>query len=363
MPSCRCMNRERVVSAINSLRSFINDSFGLHREDHAVSGFELSEPLLDSVAYNTYIETIGNKADTLYLRAKESLTEMTTYSYLDYIKRLSEKFGWKNKEFVLAFDYTDEDFYGEVQGLDIHGWKKEGAVTGKFKFLTCSIVSDDIPQKIPLLSLPIQLGHYKSYVISHMLSLLKPLLGEVKLLLFDRGFYDKDLMYELIQLKYPFLIFVPKYNNMKEILYPMRKREKFTVIWDGEVSKDKTKYEFEFYLTFMKQIYSKRAETSFDWVFATNIDTIALDDMIRTYRKRWRIETGFRIQDEAQIKCKSKEMKIRYFLFLFEQMLQTQWVCFYKEEVSFKEFLIEMHKTCKSLVENPKRSYLKNLKA
>ena len=357
------MNREKTVSQINSLRYFIDNSLGTKRVIHTISGFELSEPLLDAVAYNTYVETVGNKADTMYLRLHESLTEMTTYSYLDYIKRLSEKFGWKNKEFVLAFDYTDEEFYGEVQGLDIHGWKREGAITGKFKFLTCSIVSDDIPQKIPLLSLPIQLGHYKSYVISHMLSLLKPHLGEVKLLLFDRGFYDKDLMYELIQLKYPFLIFVPKHKNKKEILYPLEEGEKFTVLWDGEVNKDKSVYKFEYYLTFMKQIYSRRADTSFDWVFATNVDTIALEEMIRTYRKRWRIETGFRVQDEAQIKCKSTEMKIRYFFFMFEQMLQTQWVCFYKEEVSFKEFLIEMHKTCKTMVENPKRSYFKNLKA
>lgn len=357
------MNRERTVSLIHSLRYFINDSLGIHRVTHNISGFELSEPLLDSAAYNTYVETIGDKADTLYLRLKEGLSEMTTYSYLGYIKHISERFDWKHKEFMLAFDYTDEEFYGDVQGLDIHGWKKEGAITGKFKFLTCSIISEDIPQKIPLLSVPIQIGHYKSYVISHMLSLLKPFLGEVKLLLFDRGFYDKDLMYELIQLKYPFLIFVPKQKDKKEILYPLEEGDKFTVIWDSELNKDKTKYSFEFFLTFMKQIYSPRLDASFDWVFATNTNAIALEDMIKMYRKRWRIETGFRVQDEAQIKCKSKEMKIRYFLFMFEQMLQTQWVCFYKEEVSFKEFLIEMHKTCGNLVKNPKRSYLKNLKA
>ena len=66
---------------------------------------------------------------------------------------------------MLAFDYTDEDFYGEVQGFDIHGWTKKDAVTGKFKFLTCSIISDEIPEKIPLISLPIRIGHYKSDII------------------------------------------------------------------------------------------------------------------------------------------------------------------------------------------------------
>jgi len=351
------LNTNRMIFDNRILKHFINKSLGVNPKTNSVSGFELIAPLLESAACNTYIETVGDKADTLYLRIKESLSEMTTYSYLDYIKRLSEKFDWKNKEFVLAFDYTDEEFYGNVQGLDIHGWKKEGAITGKFKFLTCSIVSDNIPQKIPLLSLPIQLGHYKSYVISHMISLLKPLLGEVKLLLFDRGFYDKDLMYELIQLKYPFLIFVPKQKDKKEILYPLEEGDKFTVIWDGELSKDKTKYDFQFYLTFMKQIYCERLDTSFDWVFATNTDAIALEEMIRTYRKRWRIETSFRVQDEAQIKCKSTEMKIRYFLFMFEQMLQTQWVCFYKEEVSFKKFLIEMSQLAKELAKKPIANY------
>jgi len=354
------VNPDKLTSGNRYLKHFINGSLGLEDLSSNISGFYLLPCLLEASAYNTYVETVSNKADTLYLRLREGLSEMTTYSYLDYIKRLSDKFGWKNKEFVLAFDYTDEEFYGDVQGLDIHGWKKEGAITGKFKFLTCSIVSDDIPQKIPLLSLPIQMGHYKSYVISHMLSLIKPLIGEVKLLLFDRGFYDKDLMYELIQLKYPFLIFVPKHKDKKEILYPLEEGEKFTVLWDGEVNKDKTKYSFEFYLTFMKQIYSRRAEAYFDWVFATNIDTIALEEMIRTYRKRWRIETGFRVQDEARIKCKSTEMRIRYFLFMFEQMLQTQWVCFYKEEVSFKEFLIEMHKQAMELVKKPIANYGKS---
>ncbi len=62
------------------------------------------------------------------------------------------------------------------------------------------------------------------------------------------------------------------------------------------------------------------------------------------YKKRWRIETQFRVQDEACIKCKSKDMKIRYFIFCFEQMLQTIWICFYKNDLSFKEFLIRMEK-------------------
>lgn len=195
------MNRERIVLSINGLRHFINGCFGSDRS-YDVSGFELSEHLLDAAAYNTYIETVGNKADTLYLRAKNSLIEMTTYSYLAYLKRLSDKFGWKEKEMMLAFDYTDEDFYGDVQGFSIHGWTGENGITGRFKFLTCSIVSDEIPEKIPLISIPANIGDYKSYAILHCLAIIKPCIGKILLILFDRGFYDKDLMYELSQILY-----------------------------------------------------------------------------------------------------------------------------------------------------------------
>lgn len=351
------MNHDKLSFSIAVLRHFIDNSLALRREQHQITGFELSEPLLDAAAYNTYIETVGNKADTLYLRIKESLTEMFIYSYLNYIKRLSEKLDWKNKEFILAFDYTDEDFYGNVQGFDIHGWTGEKGVTGKFKFLTCSIVSDDIPEKIPLISVPISLGHYKSHSIIYCLSLIKQYIGNIKLILFDRGFYDKDLMYELIQSKYPYLIFVPKSKDKQELLYPLEIGEKVSIVWDYDLKKDKTKFQFESYLTFMKQIYNKKSDAEYDWVFATNVEEIALSDLIQIYKKRWRIETGFRVQDDAKIKCKSTDMNVRFFLFLFEQILQTQWICFYKNEVSFKEYVIGMHKTCNKLVANPNKSY------
>ncbi len=347
------MNKERLIFSIGILRHFINNGLGLINGVNRITGFELSEPLLGSSAYNTYIETISNKADTLYLRIKEIIAPMITEAYLNYIRRLSEKFGWKDKEFMLAFDYTDEDFYGEVQGIDICGWTGKEGVTGKFKFLTCSIVSDEIPQKIPLISIPIHLGEYKSHAITYCLSLVSPYIGKIRLILFDRGFYDKDLMFELIKSKLPFLIFVPKQKDKQEILYPLDKEEKITVIWDYKLNKNKSNYPFQAYLTFMKQIYDRNSYKTYDWVFVSNIEEIELSKMIQTYKKRWRIETQFRVQDEAEIKCKSKDMKIRYFIFMFQQLLQTQWVCFYKDEIPFKRFIIEMHKTCNELVAQP----------
>ena len=144
------MSRDQIAKSISTLRHFIDDSFGLSLEKHLLTGFQLSESLLDAAAYNTYLETVANKADTIYAHSKESTIEMVTFSYLNYIKKISEKFKWKEKKTILAFDYTDEDFYGEVQGLDIYGWTGEHGVNGKFKFLTCSIISMIFQKKYPL---------------------------------------------------------------------------------------------------------------------------------------------------------------------------------------------------------------------
>ena len=345
------MNKDKLCFSLKMIKKHINYALGLSDDKNKITGYELLPMLLESASCNTYIETISNKSDTLYLRCKESLISMTEHAYLNYIKGISNKLELNKKSVILAFDYTDEDFYGDVQGLDIHGWTGKDAVTGKFKFLTCSIISDDIPEKIPLISVPIRIGHYKSYVILYCLSLIKEYIGEIKLILFDREFYNNDLMFELTKLKYPYLIFVRKLPEYKKLLQELEEK-KTIFVHDYTLNKDKSNYEGETYLAFLKQIYDKRSEKNYDWIFATNVEKIALSNLIGTYKKRWRIETQFRVQDEARIKCKSKEMKIRYFLFLFEQMLQTIWICFYKEEVPFKEFLIELSNTAKDWVKD-----------
>ncbi len=58
------------------------------------------------------------------------------------------------------------------------------------------------------------------------------------------------------------------------------------------------------------------------------------------------VETGFRVQDEARIMSKSTEARIRFFFFAYEQVLQLIWIVLYKEEMTFKEFLLDLYEFC-----------------
>jgi hypothetical protein len=337
------IDEKKLCTSLDACMWFVNNALNLN-EKNIIKGFDLIVPLTEAVAYNSYLETVSNKTDTLYLRCKESFRSMMTFSYLDFINRISPNASYYKKPVVLAFDYTDEDFYGNVQGVDIIGWKKKDPVSGHFKFLTCSIVSDEIPEKIPLVTLPVRMGHSKSSLVIHCLHLIRNIVGKIELILFDRGFYCKDLMYELNKLDYPYLIFVPKKVDKQSILCPLETGEEIAIYNEFEINKDKGNFTDENILVFLKQIYHKKTGRSYDWVFATNVEKLLLEKLISLYKKRWRIETQFRVHDEANVRCKSKEMNVRYFLFLFEQLLQTIWISFYRNKCSFKEFLIALSK-------------------
>ena len=168
----------------------------------------------------------------------------------------------------------------------------------------------------------------------------------------DRGFYSKELMLTLTKINYPYLIFVPKNSKIRDELDEMKKNERKTMQHKFKLNINETVIKGETTLALLKQIFDKRSDKSYDWAFATNQSCINLDYIIPSYKRRWRIKTGFRVQDEARIMSKSKDVSIRYFYFAYEQVLQLLWVVLYKDEVSFKVFMLDMYKECVARYKN-----------
>ena len=338
--------RDRYFRTLKTMDTFVDCALGLTPRGPSLSGFHYNKELLRAAMANTYLETVGNRADSIHIAIKKVPASNIYWAYRKTVEVLGTKFNLNEQDIILAFDYTDEDFYGDVQGMWIYGWTGAHAVTGKFKFLTCAIVSSDIPQKIPLISIPVHIGHNMAKEVCWCLAMVKPLVKSIKLTLYDRGFYSKELMLTLAKAEFPYLIFVPKNEMVKSELEEMSEAEKKTIQYPFKLNKDKTYLKGETTLALLKQVFDPRSEKSFDWAFATNQSSIDLDYIVATYKGRWRIETGFRVQDEARIKSKSKEAQIRFFFFVYEQVLQLLWVVLYKEDVSFKKYLLDMYDLC-----------------
>ena len=349
------LNRDRIFQTVRTLDIFVNHCLDLQSKNRFLSGFEYNRDLLKAAMANTYLETVGSKSDSIHLAIKKVPPSNFYWEYLKTVELLGKRFNLGEQDVILALDYTDENFYGDVQGFWIHGWTGEKAVVGKFKFLTCAIVSSNIPQKIPLISIPIHLGHNMAKEVCFCLALVQPIVKSIKLILFDRGFYSKELILTLANAKYPYLIFVPKNEKVKKELADMEDAERKKIHYEFKLNKNKTVLRGKTTLALLKQIIDPSNEKVFDWAFATNQDKIDLEYIIPTYKGRWRIETGFRVQDEARIKSKSKDMKIRFFYFVYEQVLQSLWAVLYKEDSSFKAFVIEMYEMSNERVARAER--------
>jgi hypothetical protein len=148
-------------------------------------------------------------------------------------------------------------------------------------------------------------------------------------------------MQTLTNIPYPYLLFVPKNGKIKKELNEMLEEERKKIHYEFKLNKDKTVLHGKTTLALpKKKIIDPTNGKTFDWAFATNQDEIDLDYIIPTYKGRWRIETGFRVQDEARIKSKSQDLRIRFFYFVYGQILQLLWAVLYKEDLSFKAFII-----------------------
>lgn len=339
-------HQDRYFRTLKTLDIFVDRALGLTPMGPHLSGFHFNRELLKAAMANTYVETVGSRADSIHLAIKKAPAADVYWEYRKTVEILDVRSKLSEHDAVLAFDYTDEDFYGDAQGIWIHGWTGARAVTGKFKFLTCAVVSSDIPQKVPLISIPVHIGHNMAKSVCWCLAVVRPLVRSIRLTLYDRGFYSKELMLTLASSNHPYLIFVPKNSKVKAELAEMAENERKTINYPFKLYKDMTTLRGETTLALLKQVFDPRSEKTFDWSFATNQSSIDLDHIVPTYKGRWRIETGFRVQDEARIKSKSKDARIRFFFFVYQQVLQLLWVMLYKEEVSFKRFLIDMYEVC-----------------
>jgi len=93
----------------------------------------------------------------------------------------------------------------------------------------------------------------------------------------------------LKELKLRYIILVPKYDEFKEWL----KKGAGLHEHRGILYRENTKCEISTYIAVLPDY------KGFDWVFASNIEYEKIFSYVRYYKKRWGIETTFRVQDDA----------------------------------------------------------------
>ena len=110
----------------------------------------------------------------------------------------------------------------------------------------------------------------------------------------------------------------------------------------GIYNRDKTNHTVTSNFVLIKQI--EYEDRKYDWIFATNTKLKTAASYVKRYKKRWGIETIYRITGKIRIRTTSTREIIRYFLFMFTCLVYNLWKFF--QFFIGEDFTLANFKTC-----------------
>lgn len=289
----------------------------------------------------SYVETVSGKADTVHKYTKRSDERSLKRAYELQLRCIIKRLGLTRVE--LAIDTKKDPYYGE-ELLHTRRTKYERGTDNAWEFVQLSIVW---PIRIPLMAVPYPMGADLSTLAIELLEFARSLPLTITKVLFDRGFYIWHLIDYLESARrrkpLPYLIFVPRNDSIKD--YIQQTEGKIGIFkHQKRYSKKKSTWEPKTTMVVCKEAGVDKDGKPYDMVFATNLKPCFA--LVRQYKRRWNIETGFRVMEEGKIKTKSNNPLIRFFYFLLRGLLTLLWVLSnaIKTEYTYKRYLaaIEM---------------------
>lgn len=321
------------------IKTFISKSISLFHLGNTWDA-ELCADIFESARTTSYIETIGNKADTLNKYVKWAEIRFLKRAYelqtRDFLAKL------KIRKVELAIDGKKDLYYGKKGGLNVRQIQHEHGADEAWEYIVISIIH---PVKVPLMAHPYKQGDDVDKICIELLEYARSLPITITEVLFDRGFYHAHLI-DYLESKnkkrpLPYLIFVPKNDAIKE--YISKTDGCFGVFQHPmNYAREKSTWQPETTIVVCKNVGKNKDGEPYDWIFATNLKPSF--SLVKQYRRRWNIETGFRIMEEGKIKTKSNNPLVRFFYFLVRALLTMVWVInnILRVFMTFKRYLREV---------------------
>jgi len=263
---------------------------------------------------NTYVETLGKHADTLHLWIKKGYEEDYKKAFESIVRKAIKRLGVNYAR--LAIDFTPEPFYGKSTSLYLINVKGE-KWDAEFHFIVVSLITRN--KQIPLMALPVRAGEGIPRPTIELLDYCLSLFRSIRLTTFDRSFYCAEIIDYLEAKNIKYIILMPEKGEIITA-YIARTGELDKFKHTMKYSKEKSTWKPKTMIVVCKGI------DKYPWIFATNIHFKTRVEYLWYYKRRWQIETNFRVEDESRIKSKSCSYLVRYFYFLISLLLHLLWI-------------------------------------
>jgi hypothetical protein len=271
---------------------------------------DLNRVLLSAAFNNDYIEGCAKTLHVCGQTVRNHLKNQDPTQLLgvnQQIIREMNKKGALSKPLTLAVDWHDEMYYGDPKAEGIVGAMPKQGSCFAYRFATISVLQNG--ERLTLAVVPM-LDRCIFWHVKRLIDCVSELGLSVGLLLFDRGYFSTELINYLNGAKIKFIMHMPWHRE------PLKPGTDMTY---RTTSHKKTLVEQASFRVVAVEHKGKVL------VFATNT-CFRRRKLHRLFRKRWGIETSYRLIGLFLAKTTSKSYGVRRLYFFLAVVLYNLWV-------------------------------------
>lgn len=271
---------------------------------------DVARVLLTASLDNDYVEGCAQSLQLCGQTVRNHLKQQNPTRFLQVNREVIEKMkkqGALTKPLTLAIDWHDEMYYGDPTAEGVVGAVRKNGSNHAYRFATANVLVNG--QRLTLAVTPM-LDRCALWHVQQLLACIAELGLTIKLLLFDRGYYSTALIRFLNEAGFKYIIHIPWHG------LPLKAgvdRLHTTTTHKNKVSEQAT-----FRLVTVRQ---KRKLL----IFATNT-SFKCRKLRKTFRRRWGIETSYRLIGLFLAKTTSKRYVLRKLYFYLAVVLYNLWV-------------------------------------
>lgn len=251
---------------------------------------------------------------------RQSYSELQTQ--LERVINSSFQMAMKRRLFgkyaAVAVDIHDIPYYGKVNNSLVMGCKHKKGTSYCYKYATIDIIEKN--QRFTLKAIPLtQLSNDNAAIVNKLLEYAMKYV-HVKYVLLDRGFYSKEVFKVLEKLQLKFIMPAIKSDRIKQVVMDNSNRESYFLKYIMGTKKNN--------VTFNLVVKYDEKDKEYH-IFATNFEIKYKNDIERIaemYRKRWGIETGYRVKNDFLAMTTTECCTVRMLYFMISVILYNFWL-------------------------------------
>ena len=244
----------------------------------------------------------------------------------DHVLRILKGYGVFRRKAVVAIDYARQPFYGDTNAKNVVGGKQEKGTMWGYSYASIDIV--EAGRRLTLYTLTVNQFTEKAEAVEKLIKEAKARGVHIGVVLLDRAFFTVEVIKKLKELGVHFIMPAVKNEKVKEAMLNydgQHPAQRFT-LGEGERS-----VSFNLYRRPAEELPKKKKLTVSDlyFGFATNIPNSSAAHLPifipQEYRRRWGIETGYRVQGNVQAKTTSTNYTLRLLYHMTSILLYNVW--------------------------------------